>query len=412
MPSVTSVNNERSVLLTLAGIQFSHILDFMIMMPLGPMLMKEFSINTHEFGLLVAAYSFSSAFSGLLGAAFIDRFERKQLLIMMSVCFAITTMACGMATSYAALLLFRGLSGVFGGIMGAMVQTMVADLIPFKRRGKANGIISTAFSISTVAGVPVSLWIATHYLWRAPFFLIAVVTALFIFTANRLLPTIDQHLSIKRSHPFAPMFAVLRDKNHIKALIFSALIIFSSFTVIPYLTVYAVNNVNISQHDIPLVYLAGGAATLITARLIGRWADHAGKVLVYRLVGLAATLPILLITQSGPVPLWAWLLYTTAFFVLVSGRMIPAMTVVISAAQPKLRGTFMSLNSTVQSLAMGLSTTLGGFIVTQDTTSGAFIGYEHAGYIAVLLNVLAIIFVSKIVMHDRAVAAQNTFSES
>jgi len=238
------------------------------------------------------------------------------------------------------------------------------------------------------------------------------VTALFIFTANRLLPTIDQHLSIKRSHPFAPMFAVLRDKNHIKALIFSALIIFSSFTVIPYLTVYAVNNVNISQHDIPLVYLAGGAATLITARLIGRWADHAGKVLVYRLVGLAATLPILLITQSGPVPLWAWLLYTTAFFVLVSGRMIPAMTVVISAAQPKLRGTFMSLNSTVQSLAMGLSTTLGGFIVTQDTTSGAFIGYEHAGYIAVLLNVLAIIFVSKIVMHDRAVAAQNTFSES
>lgn len=411
MPTVTPVHNERSVLLTLAGIQFTHILDFMIMMPLGPMLMKEFSINTHEFGLLVAAYSFSSALSGLLGAAFIDRFERKQLLIIMSICFGIATVACGLATSYAALLVFRGLAGVFGGVMGAMVQTMVGDIIPFIRRGKANGIISTAFSISTVAGVPLSLWIATHYVWRAPFFLIAIVTAIFIFIAQRLLPTIDHHLNNKRSHPFTPMLAVLRDANHIRALIFSALIIFSSFTVIPYLTVYAVNNVNITQHDIPLIYLAGGAATLITARLIGRWTDKSGKVLVYRLVALAAVLPIICITQSGPVPLWVWLLYTTAFFVLVSGRMIPAMTVIISAAQPKLRGTFMSLNSTVQSLAMGLSTTLGGFIVTQNA-SGTFTGYESAGYIAVLLNVLAIIFVSKIVMHDHSVAPVITCSES
>lgn len=411
MPTVTPVHKERSVLLTLAGIQFTHILDFMIMMPLGPMLMKEFSINTHEFGLLVAAYSFSSALSGLLGAAFIDRFERKHLLIIMSICFGIATVACGLATSYAALLVFRGLAGVFGGVMGAMVQTMVGDIIPFIRRGKANGIISTAFSISTVAGVPLSLWIATHYVWRAPFFLIAIVTAIFIFIAQRLLPTIDHHLNSKRNHPFAPMLAVLRDDNHIRALIFSALIIFSSFTVIPYLTVYAVNNVNITQHDIPLIYLAGGAATLITARLIGRWTDKSGKVMVYRLVALAAVLPIICITQSGPVPLWVWLLYTTAFFVLVSGRMIPAMTVIISAAQPKLRGTFMSLNSTVQSLAMGLSTTLGGFVVTQND-SGTFTGYESAGYIAVLLNVLAIIFVSKIVMHDHSVAPVITCSES
>ena len=157
------------------------------------------------------------------------------------------------------------------------------------------------------------------------------------------------------------MFAVLRDINHLHALLFSALIIFAGFTVIPYITLYAVSNVGISLHNIPYVYLAGGAATLVSARRIGRWADLHGKVKVYRLVAAAALLPLFAVSQIGIVPLWLWLICTTTFFVLVSGRTIPAMAIVTSAAQPKLRGTFMSLNATMQSLAMGLATTLAVF---------------------------------------------------
>jgi predicted MFS family arabinose efflux permease len=372
----------------------------MIMMPLGPILMSEFGITTHQFGLLVASYSFSAAVAGLLGATFVDRFERKRLLLTMFTLFGLATLACALAPGYVSLLVARGLAGVFGGVMGAMVQTMVGDVIPFARRARASGIVSTAFSISTVAGVPLSLWLANHLQWRAPFAFIAVLVALFIFVGARILPELRHHISAeKQAHPFAAMFAVLRDPNHLRALLFSALIIFSGFTVIPYITVYAVGNVGISQHDIPFVYLAGGAATLFTARIIGRWADLRGKVRIYRLIAFAALVPLIVVTHIGTAPLWMWLLCTTAFFVLISGRMIPAMAIITSSAQPRLRGTFMSLNATIQSLAMGLATTLAGFIITQDST-GKFIHYETVGYVAVAANLIAIWFVSRIVMHD------------
>jgi len=387
-------------LLTLAAIQFSHILDFMIMMPLGPILIDAFGIGTHEFGLLVASYSFSAALSGLLAATFIDRFERKRLLLTMFGLFGLATLACGLAPGYATLLIARGLAGTFGGVMGAMIQTIIGDVIPFSRRAKASGIVATAFSVSTVAGVPLSLWLANHLQWRAPFILIAVLSVLFILIGRRVLPELHLHINAqKRAHPFVEMFAVLRDSNHLRALLFSALIIFSGFTVIPYITIYAVGNVGISQHDIPYIYLSGGAATLITARLIGHWADLRGKIVIYRLVAMAALLPLFVVTHIGTAPLWLWLVCTTAFFVLVSGRMIPAMAIITSAAQPKLRGTFMSLNATVQSLAMGLATTLAGFIITQNS-AGQIVDYGLVGYIAITGNLLAIWFVVFIVMHD------------
>ena len=401
MHTTLTPQRERYFLLTLAGIQFSHILDFMIMMPLGPILMRELGITTHEFGLLVASYSFSAAVSGLLGATFIDRFERKRLLLVMFALFGLATLACAIAPGYVTLIVARGLAGVFGGVMGAMVQTMVGDVIPFARRARASGIVSTAFSLSTVAGVPLSLWLANHLQWRAPFVFIATLVVLFILVGMRVLPELRHHISAeKQAHPFSAMFAVLRDANHLRALLFSALIIFSGFTVIPYITVYAVGNVGISQHDIPFVYLAGGAATFFTARLIGHWADLRGKVKVYRLLAFAALLPLLVVTHVGAAPLWMWLICTTAFFVLISGRMIPAMAIITSSAQPRLRGTFMSLNATMQSLAMGLATTLGGFIIAQDN-AGRIIHYQSVGYVAVTANLIAIWFVSRIVMHDQ-----------
>jgi predicted MFS family arabinose efflux permease len=260
--------------------------------------------------------------------------------------------------------------------------------------------VSAAFSFSTVAGVPLSLWLASHFQWRAPFIFIVILVALFMVVAIRVLPELRHHMSEeKQAHPFSALFAVMRDANHWRAMILSALIIFSGFSVIPYITVYAVNNIAISQHDIAYIYLVGGAATLFTARLIGHWADASGKVKVYRIVALAATLPVLAVTQIQTASLALWVACTTFFFVLVSGRFIPAMAIITSAAQPKLRGTFMSLNGTVQSLAMGLAATLSGFIITQDA-SGNIVGYQNVGYVAIVANLLAIWYVSRIVMHD------------
>ena len=406
MSSTLSPRAERLFLLTLAGIHFSHILDFMIMMPLGPILMRTFGIGTHEFGLLVASYSFSAAASGVLASTFVDRFERKRLMLTIYALFGLATLACGLAPNYAMLLVARGLAGAFGGVMSAMVQTLIGDAIPYARRAKATGLVATAFSLSTVAGVPFSLWLANLLNWRAPFMVIAILSVGFILVGIRILPEFRQHLDKEeRGHLLSASFAVLGDANHLRALLFSALLIFSGFTVIPYITVYAVSNVAIAQESIPIIYLAGGAATLFTARFIGHTADKRGKVEIYRALALATVLPLLLVTHLGVVPLWLWVCCTTIFFVLVSGRMIPAMAIITSAAQPNLRGTFMSLNGTVQSLAMGLATTLAGFITSLDA-SGKIIGYSHVGYVAVAANLVAVAFVSRIALHDRTAAAR------
>jgi len=403
-PPLTAAR-ERYLLFTLAGIQFTHILDFMVMIPLGPILIKAFGIGTHQFGFLVASYSFSAALSGLLATTFVDKFERKRLLLVAFLLFGLATLACGLAPGFATLLVARGLAGAFGGVMGAMVQTVAGDLIPFERRARASGTIMAAFSLSTIAGVPLSLWLANHFQWRAPFILITGLTILFIAIGLRTLPEMRHHISAdKNTHPFVALFSVLRDANHLRALLFTALIMFSGFTVIPYLTIYAVGNVGISQHQIPFVYLAGGAATLISARLIGYWADLRGKIRIYRAVAIGAMLPLFLVTHSGIVPLWLWLVFTTTFIALVSGRMIPAMAIISSAAQPKLRGTFMSLNASMQQLASGIASVIAGFIISQNSAQ-QIVGYGAVGYVAMAANMLAILYASRIVLRDASSAS-------
>jgi predicted MFS family arabinose efflux permease len=398
---------ERVLLLTLAGIQFVHILDFMIMMPLGPILMNELDIDAHAFALLVSAYTFTAAFAGVLTAVFVDRFERKRLLLTMFVLFAVATLACGLSSDYATLLLARGAAGAFGGVLGSMVQTMVGDLIPFERRGRASGTLMSAFSVAIVAGVPLSLLLANHFGWRFPFFFIAALTAGIFYLGLRQLPTLRGHLPsavtspAERAHPLAAMAAVLCDANHRRALLFVALLMFSGFTVIPFITIYATANVGIRQEDIPYMYLAGGCATFFTARWIGRLADAYGKVRIYRFVALASLLPLFVQTHLPPVPLWLMLICSTVFFILVPGRMVPAMAIMTAAVQPRLRGTFLSLSGAVQSLASGLASYLGGAMIAQQA-GGQVVGYGNVGLVAMGATLLAIAFVGRIRLHTAA----------
>ncbi|MFA4969868.1 MAG: MFS transporter [Sulfuritalea sp.] len=403
-PEPLDLARERMLLLTLAGIQFAHILDFMIMMPLGPILMRELAVGTHEFGLLVSAYTFTAAFTGVLAAAFVDRFERKRLLLTMFGLFALATLACGLAPGYWTLLAARGTAGAFGGVLGSMVQTMVGDLIPFERRGRASGTIMSAFSLATVAGVPLSLYLANHFGWRFPFVFIAVLSCGLLLLGWKVLPALRGHLptaivsEAERAHPLAAMRDVLRDSNHLRALLFMALIMFSGFSVIPYITIYVTANIRIRQEDIPLIYLVGGCATFFTSRLIGRLADAHGKIRVYRWMALCSMVPLFAQTHLGPVPLWTMIIWSTLFFIFVPGRMVPVMAIVTSAVQPRLRGTFLSMNGAVQQLAAGVASYIGGVMITADA-SGHIVGYGNVGWLAIGATLTAMAFVGQIDMH-------------
>ncbi len=400
MQSLGLVRSERAMLLILAGIQFCHVLDFMIMMPLGPFLIGALGISTQEFGLLVASYSFSAAAAGVLMAPVVDRFERKRFLLVIFLAFALATLLCAAAPNFSLLLIARGLAGVFGGMMGALVHTMVADAVPFERRAMATGYVATAFSVSSIAGVPLSLLLADALGWQAPFLLIALVSAGLIWFAYRALPDFRAHLDARREErAVRQMLRVAIEPNHLRAMVLSCLVILGGFTVIPYITLYAIANVGIAANEIPVIYFLGGAATLVTARLIGALADRRGKVFVFRIMALAACVPVLLVTNTGPVSLLVWLIITTLFFILVSGRMVPLLAIVGSAVTPQARGTFMSLNATVQSMAMGVASMLGGLFITQ-APDGLISGYGWVGLVAAGFNVLAALWVGRVAIRN------------
>lgn len=391
-----STSREWALLLILAGIQFTHILDFMIMMPLGPQLTQAFAISDAKFGLLVSAYTFAAGASGLLASLYIDRFERRRLLLVLYFLFAVATLACGLAPTYETLMGARVAAGLFGGILSAMIQTIVADVVPFARRGKAMGVIMTSFSVSTVMGVPLGLFVAANSNWHTPFFGIAGISFMLVVAAVYVIPTLQGHLHARgETGPLQGIAQVLRDPNHLIAFSFSFCMIFAGFSIIPYITIYMQTNARLSPSDIPLIYLAGGAATLFSAQIIGKLSDRIGKLKMLQIIATIAIIPMALITQTEGMGKIAILIITTCFFVFVSGRMIPGMAMVSAAGNPKNRGTFMTLNSSMQSAAMGLAALVGGHLIERNA-EGLIENYWLCSVIAIVFNVMAVLIARQI----------------
>lgn len=401
MTTQLSPRRELWLLLTLAGIQFTHILDFMIMMPLGPQFREVFGISDAQFGVLVSAYTLAAGVSGLLASTYIDRMGRRNLLLGLYLLFGLATLACGLAPSFALLMGARIAAGLFGGVLSALCQTIVADVVPFERRGRAMAVVMTAFSVSTVAGVPLGLFLAAHFSWHAPFFGIAALCGVLVVLAAASMPRLDAHLQGEQRTMWRGLRQVLVDGNHQKAFLLTGLIMFASFTVIPYITLYMTANVGLSAREIPYLYLCGGVATLFSARLVGRLTDQRGKVPTFQWLALAAIVPLVGVTLVAGLPLGGVLVVTTCLFILTSGRMIPGMALVTSAAEPQLRGTFMTLNASVQSAAMGIASLVGGQIISRDA-HGLVRGYWQAALVGAVASVAAWWLAPRLRLHGAA----------
>jgi predicted MFS family arabinose efflux permease len=356
---------ENWLLFTLAGIQFTSILDFMIMMPLGPQFTRIFGINEAQFGLLVSAYTLAAGFAGLAASTFIERFSRKRMLLTLYVFFCGASLACALAPGYAALMAARIAAGLFGGVLSSMAQTIVADVIPFERRGRAMGIVMTSFSAASVAGVPTGLWLADQYGWHAPFFAIVALSVVLGVFAALTLPALDGHLSQgAATTSFQRIRTVLSEGNHYKAFALSALMMLGGFTVVPYIAINLQYGVGLRQDQIFQVYLLGGIGALLLARWFGRLTDRWGKVKTFRLMAVAVILPMFATTlMPFGAPMWAVLGTASLFMICMNGRMIPGMAIIASAGNPALRGTFMTLNASAQSAAMGCAALVGGMLI-------------------------------------------------
>jgi len=404
-PALTP-RRELWLLLTLAGIQFTHILDFMVMMPLGPQFTQLFGISDAQFGLLVSAYTFAAAVSGLAATTYIDRFSRKRLLLTLYVLFAVATLACGLAPNYPSLMAARIAAGLTGGVLAALSQTIVGDVIPFERRGRAMGIVMSSFSLSTVAGVPISLFLAGSLGWHAPFIAIALVSVLFAVFAALTLPVLDAHLlQANRLSAWGGVKEVLRERNHWWAFGFSVLIMFAGFTIIPFITIYMQTNAGVKPDQVPYIYLFGGVATLVSAQVFGHMTDRYGKKETFRVLALALLVPMFAVTLMPRTALPVVLVATTLFFICMSGRMIPGMAIVTSAANPARRGAFMTLNSSVQSAAMGAAAFTGGQIIGRDA-NGLVTHYWGAALVGAVASLLAVWLVGKLASHGAAAPAK------
>jgi predicted MFS family arabinose efflux permease len=331
---------EKRLLLSLSGIQFTHILDVMIIMPLAPMLMRTFNLSTVQFGWLVSAYTLTAAAAAILAAIVIDRFDRRHVVLGFYGAFIVATALCAAAPSYTLLLIARGMAGAFGGVLGSLVHVYIADTIPYERRGKATGRIMAAFSLSTVLGVPLSLLLVNHLPgigWRAPFILVALVGVLVWWLARSAIPSIPTRMTDKRiSQSLVPMLQVLKHPNHWRAYVFMLLMMLGGFTVIPYITLYVTLNLGYPETLLPLLYLVGGAFIFFTSRWFGHLSDEYGKPRVFRIIAILAMLPILAMTHATAMPWWGVLCITTPFFILVSGRFVPGMAIITAAGQPHL----------------------------------------------------------------------------
>jgi len=379
---------ERIILFLLAGLNFTHILDFMIMMPLGNYLMPYFNISAREFSFLVSAYSVSAAISGFVAAFIVDHFDRKKILIWCYIGFLFGSIACGLAPTYTSLLLARVLAGIFGGIIGAQVFSIIADIFSYERRGVAMGSVMSAFAVASILGVPFSLYLTNifHNDWHLPFLFVGGLGIILVPLMIRFIPPMDGHIvgAHEKSTPIELLDTILRSPAQRSALIFSCLLMMGHFLIIPFINPYLEFNKGFSRSLTPMIYLVGGSASLIAAIYLGRIADKKGKLPVFSISVFLSLFMVLIITKMPTVPFSVVLLFFAAWFVFATGSAVTAQAMISEVVKPEQRGSFMSFNGCVQQLGTSIASVAAGLIVIKDST-GKLQRYEWLGYLSIIV---------------------------
>ncbi|QCP14712.1 MFS transporter [Pseudoduganella umbonata] len=394
-PGELAPARERLVLWLLALTQFTVIMDFMVMMPLSPQLMAAFSISPAQFSSAVSAYAWCAGLSGLLAATYIDRFDRKRMLLAVFLLFNLSNLACALAPNFHVLVLSRAFAGLTGGVLGAIGMAIIGDLIAPQRRGYATGIVMTSFSMAAILGVPLGVGLAARFGWQSPFYLLVVVSMAIWCLAAFVLPPLTAHLDRNGNGNAPParalpeLLALFRVPEHLRAFLLTFVTMLNAMLVIPFISPVLVGNLGVQPGDIMWIYLAGGIAAFFSSRFVGSWSDRAGRHKVFRIFVLLSVAPILAITHLPDVsphwPLLALVCLFPFFMVAMNGRNVPLQALMTTVPDARRRGAFLSANAAVQQIGTGLGALLGGLWLHTDA-AGHISGYGLNGWLAAGLS--------------------------
>ena len=380
------------VIVLLALTQFTVVLDFMVMSPLGDMLMKSMELTTSQFGFAVSAYAFSAGISGLLTAGFADRFDRKKLLLFFYVGFIAGTLFCGVANNYGMLIAARIITGLFGGVIGSISMAILADLFPLAQRGRAMGFMQMGFGASQVLGIPISLYIANHWGWQAPFLMIVgLATIIWLTTLLKLYPVV-KHLELRTEKTaIKHLWHTLRLRDYRTGFLLTALLSLGGFMMMPWGSAFAVNNLHVSYKQLPLLFMASGIAALVIMPLVGKLSDKIDKVKLFTVAAVWMMIVVVIYTNLSPVPFAVVMGMNILMMIGIMSRIVPAMALVTALPKMQDRGAFMSINSSLQQIAGGIAAGVGGMIVVQQTKTSPLQHYNTLGYVIVVIIILNII---------------------
>lgn len=385
------------VIVILALTQFTVVLDFMVMSPLGDMLMKSMNLKTSQFGFAVSSYAFSAGISGLLTAGFADKFDRKKLLLFFYAGFILGTFFCSITTSYPMLIAARIITGLFGGVIGSVSMAIMADLFPIEQRGRVVGFMQMGFGASQVLGIPISLYIANVWGWQSPFLMIVILACIICAVIVIKLKPVNKHLLVKSDkNALTHLMHTIQRRSYRIGFLATAVLSIGGFMMMPWGSAFAINNLHVTVHQLPILFMVAGISSLLVMPLIGRLSDQLDKFKLFAIASLWMIIMVVIYTNLTPVPFAFVLLMNVFFMIGILSRMTPAMALTSALPQMTDRGAFMSINSSLQQIAGGIAAAVGGIIVVQKDKFSPLEHYNTLGYVIVVITLISILLVYRV----------------
>ncbi len=381
---------QKFAIFALAITMFTVVLDFMVMSPLGDILMKSLNIKPAHFGLAVSAYAFSAGISGLLTAGFADRYDRKKLLLFFYTGFIAGTLLCGIANTYPLLVGARIITGLFGGVIGSISMAIVADLFDLQHRGRVMGFMQMGFGASQVLGIPIGLYLANFWGWHAPFLWVGIMAIIVAILIAVKLKPLTKHLAVQQDKSaIKHLLHTLSKKDYRIGFSATALLSIGGFMMMPFASAFAINNLHITQHQLPLLFMVAGLSTLIIMPLVGKLSDRVDKFKIFVAASVWMAIVVVIYTNLSVTPLWLVMVFNVLMMCGIMSRMVPSTALITAVPVLQDRGAFMSINSSLQQIAGGVAAAFAGLIVIQKDKFSPLEHYNTLGYIIVGISTVS-----------------------